>query len=312
MKKMNHSFTTLAKTNLVDREATVMLTPLLEIVNDQVDASYRRWSSDPIITKYNPHGLFPWIPGDIIEYLKGPGRIDWAIIIQEQGKYTHIGHVSLQSVNWINASIELICIIGQPEYWNKGILTWASEQIIKHAFLKLNLNRVWSGTAVTNFGMIKVFIKLGFQIEGCFTEGAFLDGQFVDVIPVGLTFNKWLTYQRTPRDGSLRAQDEEDLNPFKIQEATTSDFTLEKAKERFEEKKELDELKRKLCKNHGITLIEIGWVYKEGKMPKIKFNEMEVYIRKECFKKKIFLSKKDKKINWRTLNVAPPDKIGEI
>jgi len=160
--------------------------------NVNIKSNYKYWFNDYRVTRYNSHGLFPYDPTtDIDEFLKDKSRIIWAIVALTGSNkiYTagmHIGNVSLQSINMFNRSAEIACVIGESEYWSKGIMTWACELIIRHGFRKLGLNRIWSGTSLLNIGMRKVFDKLGFKLEGCFREGQFLNGKFRDVLVYGL------------------------------------------------------------------------------------------------------------------------------
>jgi hypothetical protein len=126
-------------------------------------------------------------------------------------------------------------------------------------------------------------------------------------------YHKWLK-SKNGGQMHLDGYNEELKLAFEYQGRQHYEYTpyFHKTKKRFEEKKALDDLKRKLCKDHGITLIELGWIYKEGRLRKVKFNEMEGYIRKKCCENKIIPPKKHKKIQWRTLNVAPPDKLLEM
>ena len=54
--------------------------------------------------------------------------------------------------------------------------------MLYHAFYKLNLNRIWTGTVATNLGMRRVAEKIGMKEEGCFREGSFVQGEHHDII----------------------------------------------------------------------------------------------------------------------------------
>ena len=180
------------------RKRHIYLTPLHQIFdsnfNLEVESNYKRWFDDIFITKYNSHGLFPFNPINGIEdYLSDPSRIVWAIIHKiPDNQFIHIGNVSLDAINLLNRSADITCVIGEDNYWHDGIMTWACQKIISHGFMKLGLNRIYSGTAATNIGMQKVFDKLKFSLEGVFSEGTFLNGEFVDVWAYGLTKTSWM------------------------------------------------------------------------------------------------------------------------
>lgn len=83
-------------------------------------------------------------------------------------------------------------------------------------------------------------------------------------------------------------------------------------KKDFKAYKERDEYKRIMCLKHGIRLIEVGYLTRNGQLHKIGYEDMEEYIRKECEKKGIIVPKSIKKIDWRQFNVAPSKYLEEI
>ena len=167
---------------------------------------YRSWFNDPEVTKYNSHGLFPYSPGAMDAFVKtieqgSDSKIVWAIevsnkeeheawknavqiAIPEPPQWIHIGNCSLDRINWINRSAELTIVLGKER--GKGFGMQACEWMLEHAFLKLNLHRVWTGTAARNIGMRRVCEKLGMRHEGNFIDGMFLDGAYVNVIAYGI------------------------------------------------------------------------------------------------------------------------------
>jgi RimJ/RimL family protein N-acetyltransferase len=161
--------------NTIYETGRFILVPFIDYIKAfESKSNYCQWMYDQEVTKYNSHGLFEIIV--------------WAIIVEgnkdskEHTGVIHIGNISLQSFNWINRSAEFAIVIGEKEYWGKGYATEALKILIEHGFYKLNLHRIWSGTASTNQGMIRVFKKLGMTYEGADKHGVFLDNEYVDVI----------------------------------------------------------------------------------------------------------------------------------
>jgi [ribosomal protein S5]-alanine N-acetyltransferase len=155
------------------------------------DSNYYDWFYNPLVTKNNSHGLFPYSKTKqrkFFDAINNGEIIVFAII--DKCTQTHIGNVSLQSLNYINRSAEIAIVIGETAFWGKGCGLEACHLTIEHAFNKLGLNRVWSGTLDTNIGMQKVFERLGFVKEGIFKEGSFQNGEFHDIIAYGITRDK--------------------------------------------------------------------------------------------------------------------------
>lgn len=169
-------------------------------------AKYQSWFYDPDVTKYNSHGLFPYTKEKqkvFMDSIETNEKIVFAIYVLtpeyfiKEGrveKSIYIGNISLQSINWIYKSAEIAWVIGEKEYWGKGIATEAGNLVLCHGFNKLNLHRIWSGTAATNKGMQRVFEKLKFKKEGIFIDGMFLNGEYVDIYNYAITDQEWRTY----------------------------------------------------------------------------------------------------------------------
>ena len=65
----------------------------------------------------------------------------------------------------------------------------------------------------------------------------------------------------------------------------------------FFKQKEEDEFKRKRCKENNVILLEIGFIGEE-KLRRLKFSEIEDYIRQELLKKGVKVPEREEKINW--------------
>jgi RimJ/RimL family protein N-acetyltransferase len=148
---------------------------------------YQSWFHDQEITKYNSHGLFSY--GNlqmekIVNKLNSQNDLILAVIsyIEANKSDVHIGNISLQNIDWINRSAEFACIFGEKDYWKQGYCTEATAILLHHGFNKLNLHRIWLGTAETNFGMIKVAKKVGMTKEGKLRDAMWLEGKYVDVL----------------------------------------------------------------------------------------------------------------------------------
>lgn len=152
------------------------------------DGNYESWFNDIEVCKYNSHHKFPKSKQEIKDYIREVNHSNnflvLAIIDKKNNK--HIGNISLQEINYIDRNAELAFIIGEKEYWKKGYATEAAKLIIKHAFIELNLHRLYLGTADNNLGMLKLAEKLGFKREGLRKEALFKNGTYHDIIEYGI------------------------------------------------------------------------------------------------------------------------------
>ena len=182
---------------------------------------YRSWFHDPEVTKYNSHGLFPYSPGAMEAFVKtieqgSDSKIVWAIEVLDESSssdvykefayrmehkhlpidalFKHIGNCSLDRINWINRSAELTIVLGRER--GKGYGLQACEWMLEHAFYKLGLNRVWTGTASLNHAMQRTALKIGMRQEGVFHQAMLLNGEYVNIVMYGIL--RWMFDEAMP------------------------------------------------------------------------------------------------------------------
>lgn len=147
---------------------------------------YTSWFEDQDVCKYNSHGKFFRTQEyfrSFYDSLNSNDQVVWAICHDSDG---HIGNVSLQGISLINRNAEFAILIGDRRHWHKGVGKMAGAQLISHGFDKLNLERIYCGTAETNDGMQNLALALGFREEGRRRAHLYLEGAWVDVIEYGL------------------------------------------------------------------------------------------------------------------------------
>jgi RimJ/RimL family protein N-acetyltransferase len=157
-------------------------------------SAYLSWFGDLKVNQYNSHGLFPQSQSELNNFFQrcdnDKSLLSFMIIEKKSAK--HIGMISLQRIDWINRSAEFAVVIGETDCWGQGFTTEACQVLFHHGFMRLGLNRIWSGTSILNKGMIRVFNKLNMKHEGTFKQGQFLNGKFEDVVAYAILKNKYI------------------------------------------------------------------------------------------------------------------------
>jgi len=90
-----------------------------------------------------------------------------------------------------------------------------------------------------------------------------------------------------------------------------ADFFYEGDSAKFNKRLRDDKKKRQLCKQNDYKLIEVGFEWRDGKLHRIRFKEMEKFIRKNCREEGIIVPNKNR-INWREFELNQPDKLREM
>lgn len=151
-----------------------------------LDGAYPSWFEDQDVSRYNSHGKFFKTKNSFKEYfneLNNEDRVVWAICHTDDG---HIGNVSLQNISFINRTAEFAILLGDKRHWGKGVGFLAGRKLLEHGFNKLNLEKIYCGTASTNTGMKKLAEAMGMVIEGTRRQHFYLEGSRVDMLEYGI------------------------------------------------------------------------------------------------------------------------------
>ncbi|MGD0056975.1 MAG: GNAT family protein [Methanomassiliicoccales archaeon] len=101
-------------------------------------------------------------------------------MIQSLDGARDIGLIGLDKIDFRNASAELQIIIGEVEYWGKGLGSEAIRVLLDHAFARMNLHRVDLRVADYNDRAIACYKACGFQAEGRLRHDHFHKGGYRD------------------------------------------------------------------------------------------------------------------------------------
>lgn len=112
----------------------------------------------------------------------------WGIEYEKQ----IIGSIHLLEVSNKSLRCELGYYIGS-KWWNKGIATEASKEVIRFAFEQLGMHKITSWHHSSNVASGRVINNLGMVLEGVLRKDTRLkDGEFVDVKTYGLLHEEWI------------------------------------------------------------------------------------------------------------------------
>ena len=105
-----------------------------------------------------------------------------------------VGIVSLVGIDHLNQSAEFHILIGSEANQGKGAGTFATKEILKHAFLNLNLHRVELTVLESNKRAIRLYEKIGFVREGTKRAAKYKNGAFVDMYIYSLLKDEYLRH----------------------------------------------------------------------------------------------------------------------
>ena len=98
----------------------------------------------------------------------------------------YIGAISFNVIDWRNRSAGLGIVIGDKSLWGKGYGTDAMRVLMRLAFDKMNLHRLWLHVHDFNPRAIASYEKCGFKREGVLRQNHFARGKYHDTIVMAI------------------------------------------------------------------------------------------------------------------------------
>lgn len=155
---------------------------------NDLNENYQQWFNDEEVCQFNSHHRFPQYQENLHDYFEKVIRTKQNLVlaIVDKASDAHVGNISLQNINTIDRSAELAIIIGNKDFWKKGVGFDAASLMVHHGFKALNLHRIYCGTSQKNTGMQKLAERLGFKQEGILRDDLYKNGAYENIIKYGL------------------------------------------------------------------------------------------------------------------------------
>lgn len=151
------------------------------------------WRNDPSIQSQLIGWHFPVSIEDEelwLERIRNDKTSKRFAIEADSGEY--IGNIGLYDIDWINRNTGFGIFIGDPRYRGGGYATDASCALLNFVFSELNLKRVWLTVLTSNESAQKLYLRLGFKLEGTLKQHNFRGGKFVDELVMGLLSDEFV------------------------------------------------------------------------------------------------------------------------
>ncbi len=147
-------------------------------------SSWQKWDIDPAVQAFLPEPKNEPVSLEAaLEYLKECERETdgyyWSIVWKDAG--TLIGTISITETNAHHGVGELGIVIGEKEYWGKGVAQEAIASVIG-ILSDLGLRRISAEFEEGNIGMERALTKAGFQKEADVKGSRIKDGKPIDTV----------------------------------------------------------------------------------------------------------------------------------
>lgn len=156
---------------------------------------YCKWQNDPRVRHYARHTM-PTNPEELKNWFEPPSERGakggvFFTIYHKQDKRP-IGSMGFFWINWLNHNAWIMGIIGEPEYWGKGLVGEAATLLINYGFTELNFHKIYAGVYNPNKRSLRAAEKLGFKEEVVLKEELYVDDSYVDTHQFSLFKRDWI------------------------------------------------------------------------------------------------------------------------
>lgn len=143
------------------------------------------WVNDPEVVKNLQHFNKKFTAKDEVVYVKNllASKNDFSFSIFD-GK-TYVGQCGIHQISWENKLGRLSLVI-KKEFWNKGHGKKVLKLMIKLAFHKLKLHKIWLMHWKENKKSGHLYKKVGFQKEGVLKDEYFWRGKYHDMVRMAI------------------------------------------------------------------------------------------------------------------------------
>lgn len=159
--------------------------------DDVRDGGWHLWFNDLTITEYLEHGLRPVDANQEIEFLNraisNPSNLIFAIISNLDNKL--IGTVSLKEINYIQRRAEIALVMGRGSL--PGAALEAMALMTKHAFDRLNLQKLYAGQHEGLWKWVNTLRTIGYTIEGYRQNYGYRNGGSYGVLLTGISAERF-------------------------------------------------------------------------------------------------------------------------
>ena len=144
--------------------------------------SYLNWFSDPDVVRYSENRKKVFSKEGQIEYIKSFENDKTKFLYGIFFNNIHIGNIEINPINYKLKHGTISMMIGEKEFWGKGIATYAFNYISKIAKNQFKLKRLYSSCAGENIASFTALKKAGFVLVSSVKDYFFYDEKYMSLL----------------------------------------------------------------------------------------------------------------------------------
>ncbi len=123
------------------------------------------WLNDKETNQYLESRFTEWDMQSLLDYYHEKNKSELMLAIIDDDTGTHIGNIKASEIDKNHHRAEMGIIIGDKDFWGKGIATTAIGIVTDYCFDSLNLHKLTAGEYADNLASINAFITNFFIVE---------------------------------------------------------------------------------------------------------------------------------------------------
>lgn len=174
----------------------------------QLSKLIAKWINDGIVTYYMFTGQKPQnseqIVQDFKKQLDSGNNVIFLVVDSETEK--PIGYAGLYDINHTARKAEFRVLIGEKDFWGKGLGTEITELLTFYGFDRLNLNRIYLGFTADNKGAAGAYGKAGYNHEGVLKQDIYRNSRYYDTVRMAILRDEYYKnkYQEHQKKFSIK------------------------------------------------------------------------------------------------------------
>ena len=147
------------------------------------------WRNDPVVNRYLRQGIrtLEEVQEWYVQYFSRAENKLFAVYADK----ALIGYGTLEHIDTTHRSCEIGIVIGEKQYWNKGLGARVISQLTTLAFTRYNLHRVYAVIQGGNIASRRCFEKVSFQHEGRLRDARYVNEAFIDIHYYAILEDEW-------------------------------------------------------------------------------------------------------------------------
>lgn len=127
---------------------------------------YCGWLNDPEVNRFlkTKSAAINELRAYIVKKNEQPDVLFFGIFLKDGDK--HIGTITLRGIDLVAGKATIAMMIGNKNYWGKGLIGEAMRLLIDYSFRELDLKEINLGVASQNISAIRAYEKIGFAEIG--------------------------------------------------------------------------------------------------------------------------------------------------